>query len=1219
VAGVLTAGVASSRTASEPLAPEDELVEDQLAFEKARGLDAYVALREIWDHWENADPRRVEAALELARNSEAHSQPVRAYAGVLSAYARIRRGDLASAERAFTELGFIDQWLVLGPFDNEGKAGLLREDVPDREAGTAVVGGRAYSGKERPVRWRRLPEVFPFGWVDLGAVFRPQTHICGFATTFVEGSDKPRNITAWVGASGAYRLVFNGQTVLEERAYRGFDVARQGVTLRLLPGQNRLTVKVCGAEEAPVFSVRLADDKGRPDSSLRARADVVTSALAEPLVKKVVDSKPALPPHPKGIMGPLDEVLGRIEKKTTGAAELEEAARYLVLTAGDDVATHQARDLAERAVEKQPTSRRLLLAASLAEDRNAGRRYIDQAAKKAGDDDIDVLLARAFLQRTGPNPREAFALYDQVLARVPDHLVALRGRVELNNAAGLRRSALATLEEAFERRPHSVLLANMVASQRSSLGLSEQAVEAEERYAARRFDDGSFLASRLELSLARRNSQAAGHWLHRLVASDPQNLWGYQVGSRVHRSLGQEERAVLDLEQARAIAPEDIGTLRSLADLRGRAGKREEQLALLQEVLRLRPQEVDVRQYLDHIEPPEQPADEKYAMAPEKFLERRHAPAAGLPRRTLRDLTVTTVYENGLSSQFRQVVFQPLTDSAAALSRQYAFQYQADRQTVQLKGARVFRADGSVDEAIESGEGAADDPSVSMYTSARTFYVQFPRLEPGDVVEARYRIDDVTPRNEFSDYFGEVVYLQNDEPVFDAEYVLVTPKSRKFYIDAQVQNLTQSTTESGDQRVYRFFSPEVKPIVPEPNMPPWSELLGFIHVSTYPSWDALGAWYWGLVKEQLDLDGETRKLARDVTKNAKTDVEKVQAVYGWVVKNTRYVALEFGIYGFKPRRCVQTVARGWGDCKDKATVIVTLLRELGIDAQLVIVRTGMRGDFHSKLPSLAPFDHAIAYVPSLDLYLDGTAEYTGTFELPTMDQGAMALLVQDGKAKPVRLPTGDSTKNVISRQLNIELSIDGSAKLALGYETRGQAASSWRSRYEAEGTRRERVAQDLGHEFPGLEIDPGGIKTSDLADHEVPVLLDLRGRAPQLARKEGERLSLPVTLGTRLTSQYASLSRREQDVMLTGFSTREESIEVSLPQGLRVEASPPNVEKTTRFGSFSIQFEERGRKVFVKSRLALTVDRVKPADYAEFRKFCVEADQALSHRLLLAP
>jgi transglutaminase-like putative cysteine protease len=161
------------------------------------------------------------------------------------------------------------------------------------------------------------------------------------------------------------------------------------------------------------------------------------------------------------------------------------------------------------------------------------------------------------------------------------------------------------------------------------------------------------------------------------------------------------------------------------------------------------------------------------------------------------------------------------------------------------------------------------------------------------------------------------VYLGSTEPVQNAEYVLITPKARTFYIDEHVPGLVRETKQQGEQRVQRFFTKRIAPIAPEPNMPPWPEVLPFIHVSTYKTWKDMGRWYWGLAKDQFDLDDETRKLAREIAKDRKTDLDKVKAVYGWVVKNTRYVALEFGIYGFKPRRCVQTVARGWATAKTR--------------------------------------------------------------------------------------------------------------------------------------------------------------------------------------------------------------------------------------------------------------------------------------------------------------
>lgn len=1240
--GVSEARAAVTPTSAAQTTPEEELILAQLDYQKSEGLEAYNALREIWGFWENVNPLHVEYALVVASEDTLKPAPLRAYAKILAAYARLRRGDLTSAQKGFREAGYVTDWLAVGPFDNEGKGGFTQIFGPEEEPEKPIVPGQAFTGKERPVRYRKLPDVFRYGWVDFGSVFRPSTHVCAHATTFLSEklsdekspSGKARKITLWVGSDGAYQVKFNGQVAIEDDSYRGFDFDRRGATVLLRPGQNRLSIKVCGAESSPMFALRVADEAGNSDARLHVAADPSTSELSKDNV--IAAAKDKLPAHPKKLAGPLDLIDSLSADKHAGAAELEEASRYLLLTRGDDTAVHQARDLARRAVEKAPTVDRHLLLATLVEDRNAesdaiaaGEKMEKNGKEGRGDtsvlrlreksNNVDLLLARAHNLRTGPSPYQAFPLYDRVLTIDPDNLVALQGRVELYNAAGLRRTALLALEKAYVRRPHSVLLANMVASQRSALGLSTSAQAIEDRYAASRFDDNAYLTGRMELGLARRDRASTLHYLSRLQNSDPQSLWVYNVASRVHRALGDKERALLSLEQARDIAPEDVGILRSLADLKGRLGQKEEQLALLQEVLRLQPQEVEVRKYVDHIEPPEKPADEKYAMAKEVFLKKRHAPANGHPRRTLQELTVSTVYANGLSSQFRQVVFQPLTDAAAATSRQYAFQYQADSQRVQLKGARVFRADGKVDEAVESGEAAADDPSISMYTSARTYYVQFPRLEPGDVVELRYRVDDITPRNEFADYYGDVVYMQSDEPVAHAHYVLVAPKSRKLNIDAKVPGLKKTVTSTADSKIYQFKASDVPPVTPEAGMPPWSEVLGFVHVSTYSSWDALGKWYWGLVKEQLDLDEETRQKLREITKDSKTDLDKIKAVYGWVTKNTRYVALEFGIYGFKPRRCVQTVNRGWGDCKDKATVIVTFLRELGIDANLVILRTGMRGDFHSELPSLAPFDHAIAHVPSLDLYLDGTAEHTGINELPVMDQGALGLLILDGKAKLVRLPLSDPEKNVIARDAEVTLQNDGSARVGLSYKVTGHAAPGFRSNFESKATLKDRVAQSLGAEFPGIEIDPNGITTGDLSDIEAPVEMDITGKVPRFARQEGEALSMPVTLSMRLSARYAALSARTQDVKIQGFSSREERVTVKLPAGAKVEALPPDTTHKSRFGSYAVKVEQKGQTILVTSSLALYVDRVTPKDYAAFRKFCAGADQALGHRLVVSP
>jgi cellulose synthase operon protein C len=1233
-AAAVAAGLGSDAHAV-PSVFHPELMRALDTLDHAEGPEAYAAVDRIWTLWDRAEAGHIEEALIAASESKKLTPDVRAYAGVLGAFARARRGDQKTATDRVRALGYVSSFLVVGPFDNDGKAGLDQVFEPEAELTAPITPGRAFAGKERPVRYRGVSNAFPFGWLDASALVRPETKVCIYASAFVR-DDKltrgTRKIRVYVGTGGAFKLFWNGRESLKDTAYRGHDFDRAGVELELAPGPNPLLLKVCGEENAPELSVRLADDQGAPDPRLMTSIDVGDSQKAaerlqaEAKKAKPIGKGPAKQPAPKPdkAIGPVPLFERLVAAKKPRARDLEAYARYLADTQGDDPALHLARDLSQRAAEAEPTIERYLLASRLAEDRNQQNEWLGKAealAKKTGKTPKDLLNARAVHRRNSPNWRDASPIFDRVLAEDPDDILALAGRVELYNMAGLPRTALGVLEQAVRRQPESVNLLNMYGSQLRLLGRAADASEAEERYAMRRFDDGNYLTQMIDLAIARRSRADAERWVDRLLAAYNGNQWALGVAARAYRSLGQPERATATYKRSLELAPEDVGTLRALSELQGELGKRDEQLLSLREILRIRPQDRDVREYLEHLEPAKPRPDEAYAWASDKFLKQRFAVTSGQPRRTLRDLTVTTVFDNGLSSQFRQVVFQPLTEPAAAAGRQYGFAYESDRQVVQLRGAKVYRADGKVDEAVEYGEGSADDPSISMYTSARTFYVQFPRLEPGDVVELRYRVDDVTPRNEFGNYFGEIVALQGGEPVQNAEYVLITPKDRAFYFDQNIPKLTQQSSVVGNQRVYRFNADNIPALNPEPAMPPWPEVLGSVHVSTYKNWDDLGRWYWGLIKDQFDLDEETRKLAKKITEGKTTELDKVKAVYKWVIENTRYVALEFGIYGYKPRRCVQTVARGWGDCKDKATVIATLLKEIGIKSTIVVTRTRMRGDLRSKIASFAPFDHAIAYVPSLDLYLDGTAEHTGIYELPKMDVGAVVLRVNEGKAELTRIPYADPEKNFLRRELFVELDPKGAGKLEIEYATGGYNAASWRDAYGAEATRRERMTRDLGGDFPGVSINEGpqGLTTSDLSNNEEKVVIKVRALAPGFARNEGDTLSMPVTSGFRLTPNFASLSQRRQPVELIAFTSIDDTYRVKLPAGAKVLSLPTEANGSSQFGTYSVKVEQAKGEVIVRSKLQVKVPRIEPADYQAWKRFCEAADSAFSPRLLVKP
>jgi hypothetical protein len=328
--------------------------------EAARGPEAYAAIRRLWSAWDRARPSHVEEALLSASGNAKLDPPARAYAATLGALARVRRGDLKSAATEIARLGYVDRWLVIGPFDNEGKAGLDTAFGPELSFDKPIVFGRAESGKERPVRWRAVPREFPHGFVSMGSLMRPEQKVCGYATTFVrdKASKRPRTVTAWIGSGGAFKAFWNGREVLTSDRYAAHDFDRYAVSLRLDPGTNAFTLKLCGEDAPPVFSVRFGDERGAPAAELELSNDPAVSVAATELVERLKKEKALPKPVKPSVEGPAQAFERLTAGKNASARELEAHARYLYETDGDDPALHLAQPRRSRRSDAACSPRR---------------------------------------------------------------------------------------------------------------------------------------------------------------------------------------------------------------------------------------------------------------------------------------------------------------------------------------------------------------------------------------------------------------------------------------------------------------------------------------------------------------------------------------------------------------------------------------------------------------------------------------------------------------------------------------------------------------------------------------------------------------------------------------------------------------------------------------------------------------------------------------------
>ena len=848
------------------------------------------------------------------------------------------------------------------------------------------------------------------------------------------------------------------------------------------------------------------------------------------------------------------------------------------------------------------------MAAKLAPSRAEAMRFAETAAKRHRRDP-HVRVLRARLRESGPQPEQALPLLKGLGPR--DGVVgfeATRLRAEVYGELDLPRTALVQLQSLVPWALGAPRVLRDVADGFVGAGLGDQAIDAERAAVTAKYTDRDRRQDLLKDALRRGDRAAAQAQLDALEVLDRSNVDGQVRLATAYEALGETDKALDAFDHALGLAPDDASTHAAHAKLLLRLGHEESAAAELREALRLRPQDTASQELLDQIVPRARP-EEAYAVDAKTLLARRTGDD-GYPATMLEDLTVNTVYENGLGSSFRQVAVQVHDDEGVRRFRGYPIQFDPSSQRVVVRLARVYRADGTVLDASDQYERSLGASWYRIYYDERVHVIAFADLRPGDTIELRWRVDDIAHENLFADYYGDLQFLEGTLPKRRVDYVLRTPPSRRFYFNRpKLPGLLYEQSLRDGVRVDHFFANDVAAIETEPHMPGPTEVMAYLHVSTYRTWEQVGRWYWGLIRDQLYADPPLEATVHSLVDDAPDLRTKVERIYDWVVSHTRYVGLEFGIHGFKPYRVPEIVRRGFGDCKDKASLLFTMLRVAGIDSHIVLVRTRDKGAISDLPASLAVFDHAITYVPALDMYLDGTAEYSSVDDLPPADQGVSVLHVWPTGARFTTTPVLSPEHDAREVDLALALAPDGSARLEGAQTYVGAAAASARAGYQSPGTRTDRFEKALRARFPGLHLRESRFEGLDA--REQPVRAHFEADVPQAATPDGERLRLLGSSMQRLVPALASLTERHYPVELDGTSRFEEHRAVTPPRGWRVEQLPAGGQVDSPFGVLSRTVHVRDGVVHVDTTFELRVGRVSVADYPAFRRWAERADALL--------
>ena len=460
---------------------------------------------------------------------------------------------------------------------------------------------------------------------------------------------------------------------------------------------------------------------------------------------------------------------------------------------------------------------------------------------------------------------------------------------------------------------------------------------------------------------------------------------------------------------------------------------------------------------------------------------------------------------------------------------QIQFGYNSANERVEIAYVRVVKADGSV---VKAGDDAVQDLSAPIereapvYTDYRQKHITVPGLRPGEVLE--YDMVTLIHTPLAAGQFWADYDFDKNSIMLDEELDVDVPSDRPLKLKNK-PGLDPKISEANGRRVYHWTSSHLereddtkdkdkdkddKETDKKKKKKKSDEERPDVQLTTFVSWEQIGRWYAGLEKDRRAPSPEVRAKAAELTKGLDTDLDKVQALYDFVAKNFRYVSLSLGVGRYQPHAAGDVLHDQYGDCKDKHTLLASLLEAIGLHASSVLINSSRKLD--PDVPSPSQFDHVITMLPMTtpheEVWMDTTSEVAPFRLLAFSLRNKLALVIPaDGSTPhleetPADTPMPDSEISEVDGRIN-EI---GKLEAHVHYTFRGDEELMLRSIFRrVPEANWQRVVENVN---AGMGGDITNLKVSDPAATREPFTMSYDVSKPNFLdwSKKKSDLTLPL-------------------------------------------------------------------------------------------------------------
>jgi len=480
-------------------------------------------------------------------------------------------------------------------------------------------------------------------------------------------------------------------------------------------------------------------------------------------------------------------------------------------------------------------------------------------------------------------------------------------------------------------------------------------------------------------------------------------------------------------------------------------------------------------------------------------------------------------------------------------------------------------------------------------------FLRIPAPDPGNIVGYEYEVEEQPLLLQSTWQF------QHKVPARESHYSLQLPSGWEF--KTSWLNYPEAKPAQAGNGPWQWVVSDVKAIREEVDMPPVEGVEGEMIVSFFPpggpalngfaNWQQMGDWYQNLTNGRTDASADIKQKAVALTAATPAQWDKVRALARFVQHDIRYVAIELGIGGWQPHAAAEVFTHRYGDCKDKATLMRSMLHEIGVDSYYVVINTE-RGSVTPATPAHNGFNHAIIAIKVPEgatdafvvatiqhaklgklLFFDPTDEWTPIGQIQGALQSNYGLLVTPNGGELVELPKLPAAMNSIER--HGKLTLNAAGRLEGDVEETRVGDRAWAERATLLTVTRDAekikpIESLLAGSLANFHITKASVVNLQQTDR--PFGFHYTFFTDNYAQSAGNLLLVrPRVLGRKSSGILETKEARQFPIEFEGPVLDTDKFEITLPPGYEVDELPPPVDVDFGFASYHSKTEAKGNVI----------------------------------------